>query len=72
MMSQTEIDEIEVDVLELEPRELEASMPDLVLLNEYGVLALLVYAALRMVDQDDLSKITIEKKSGEQIVIKIK
>jgi hypothetical protein len=38
MMSQTEIDEIEVDVLELEPRELEASMPDLVLLNEYGVL----------------------------------
>jgi len=72
MMSQTEIDEIEVDVLELEPRELEASMPDLVLLNEYGVLALLVYAALRMVDQDDLSKITIEKKSGEQVVIKIK
>ena len=66
------IDEIEVDVLELEPRELEASMPDLVLLNEYGVLALLVYAALRMVDQDDLSKITIEKKSGEQVVIKIK
>jgi len=58
--------------LELKPMALEASIPDLLYLSKYGALVLLVYAAMRIVDPDDVSKITIEKRSGEQIVIKIK